>query len=384
MARQVLIEELEGGIEENDEALVDDESADDFDEGIEVHKPGSSDEGAHAIFYEQDNIAVIYMAKLREIKLLSKEEEWKLGKELQMARDKHKEVKEKISQIRDQLSIFSQGPLKEYGNEKQTLEQHLEALLSQEIQTESCFISARNVLVDRNLRLVIHYVSHYLNRGVSFLDLIQEGNIGLIRATEKFEWRYGYRFSTYASWWIKQGIRRSISQDSRMIRIPVYIYELLPRIIELQADFFENKHREPTLDELVELSGCTKSRIEYVVSYAHATRSILSLDAPLKDDPDISLRDVTLDTSPMTYDRVLAKELEDLILKALGTLPERHRDILERRHALGPYRDELPKTLEEIAYEYGVSRERIRQIVKEAHDDIKKRFGSILGEYLFP
>jgi len=379
----MVVEDLNDEIEDiGEDGLADALAVDEDTEAHELHK--GRNQNVHALVYEQGRVSTIYMAKVKEISLLSYAEELELGKELEIARNKHKEVKNKISKIKNQLDICPQSSLEEDGDKRQNLRKSLERLLSQEIQAGSCFISARNALVDRNLRLVVHYVSHYLNRGVSFLDLVQEGNIGLIRATEKFEWRYGYRFSTYASWWIKQGIRRSISQDGRTIHIPAYVYELLPRIIELQANFFKNNDCKPTLDELAELSGYTKSRVEHAISCAHATLSILSLDAPLKDQPDMSLGDTICDPNPSAYEVVLAKELEDLISKEMETLPERQRDILGQRHSLGIYRGEAPKTLQGIASDHHLSRERVRQIEREAHDDIKKRFGAILREYWFP
>lgn len=383
MAWHMPVEELSDQIEGNDEVLIDDEFADDVDEDIEVHELESSDQGVHAIFYEQKRIADIYMTKLKEIDLLSKEEELGLGKELQIARDNCQKIKNKIFHIKRELDVCTQNLLEDHCDQKKKLQQRFKALVFQEAEAEFCFISARNALVDRNLRLVVHYVTHYLNRGLSFLDLVQEGNLGLMKAAEKFEWRYGYRFSTYASWWIKQGIRRAIGSDSRTIRIPSYIYELLPRIIELQADFLKVHGREPTLDELAALSGCIKSRVENIISCAHATFSIRSLDVPLKNESDVLLKDNICDPDSDTYESVLARELEEMILKGLKILTDRQRDILERRHALGKYRGEIPATFKQIREEYDLSRQRIQQIEREAYNILKARFGYILREYWF-
>ncbi len=333
--------------------------------------------------HEDVDAARTYFEEIREFDLLSREEELDQGKRIQETRDAYVSIRNEISEIKKTLEDVSKlGSFLNGGTESTlTLTHHLNDLILQEKEAESDFLSVRNKLVSRNLRLVIFYASHYHGRGLSFLDLVQEGNIGLMRAAEKFQWIYGYRFSTYATWWIKQSIRRAIASHSRTISVPSYIFDLIPRMIDYQAIFMAEHGRSPTLKELSVMSGIGERKVEYVLSAVHVT---LSIDSHPKDSFDIALKDVITDShSESPYENVLAKELQKLISEQLKKLDDNESDILERRYGFGKQGDEDPKTLRQIGDTRNRSRERIRQIEKQAIQKIKVNSEKILREYWF-
>lgn len=332
-----------------------------------------------ARWHEDENAARAYLAEMKEIQLLSKEEELKRGKKLQETRDAHRNIKHEICEVRKKLELFEGNDFFLQSGDGRVLTQRLNMLISQEKEAEFRFITARNELVHPNLRLVVHYAGHYLGKGLSFLDLIQEGNMGLMRATNKFEWSYGYKFSTYASWWIKQAIRRALISDGRTVRLPSYIYELLPKMIEHQIAFMEVHDRRPTLDELSMLSGYKKGKIANVLSGVHVT---LSLDANQKDEFDTSLQHMLTDERISLHGDAVAEELRQFVSKTLETLSENERDIIEYRFGLGRQEGEDTQTLQQIAGPKDLSRERIRQIEKQAIQKLKARHGAILKEFL--
>lgn len=329
--------------------------------------------------YEDEDAARTYFNELKEVGLLSKEEELKLGEQIQKTRDAYFKIKNEISEIKKELEALAKHSSCWEAGDGLALTRRLQTLTEEEKEAESFFLSARNELVGRNLRLVVHYASFYLGKGLSLLDLVQEGNMGLMRAAEKYEWRYGYKFSTYASWWIKQTIRRAIASDSRLICLPSYIFELLPKMIEYQTMFIKKHGYNPTIRELSVLSGFRESKVANILSSIHAT---LSIDSHPKGEPDMLLGDVIADDrSQSLYESTLAKEVRVLISKQLKKLSDGERDVLERRHGLGRYRRQGSKTLEEIACPKDRSRERIRQIEKQAMKNLKAECGKILIEY---
>lgn len=331
---------------------------------------------------QKDKDAVrAYFAEVTKIHLLSEEDELERGKQIQKTRDAYAKIKEDISEIKIKLNVFDkQCSLLESG-ERLALTRRMEALALEEKEAESCFSSACNELVRHNLRLVIYYANHYLDKGLSLLDLIQEGNIGLMRAAERYQWSYGYRFSTYASWWIKQTIRRAIISDSRLIRLPSYIFELLPKMIEYQAMFIKEHGYSPTVKELSILTGFRESKVKNILSAVHVT---LSIDSHPEGEPDILLGDIIPDDrSPSSYENAMVKELQKLISKQLKKLSDKECDILEHRHGLGRYRREGPKTLDQIAGPKHKSPEHIRQIESQAMKSLKDKCGNLLREYWF-
>ena len=243
-----------------------------------------------------------------------------------------------------------------------------EMQLAKEIK-ENNSIEAKEQLVNSNLRLVVSIAKKYIGRGLSFLDLIQEGNLGLIKAAEKFDYSKGYKFSTYATWWIQQSITRGIAYKSRIIRLPVHMIETLGKIKKATFDLSIELGRMPTKEETAERVGMSVSKLSQLLKSAQGTISI-ETPANQKDD-STKIADYIVDETDSTPDtKVTQDSLLDDVRKILDQLNPKEKDVLILRYGLND--NGQKKTLDEIGTRYGVSRERIRQIETRAISKLKK------------
>lgn len=240
--------------------------------------------------------------------------------------------------------------------------------LAKKIQEERDEFS-KDLLVNANLRLVVSIAKKYIGRGLSFLDLIQEGNVGLIKAAGRFDYKKGYKFSTYATWWIQQSITRAIADKARIIRLPIHMIDSIGKIRRATIDLTTELGHPPTKQEIAYRLGLPVSKLTSIIKSAQST---VSMDTPASSDEDASkIADFIVDNSTITPDgKVTHDNLLEDIRRILNQLSQKERDVLILRYGLD--NNGLKKTLDEIGSQYGVSRERIRQIENRAISKLKK------------
>ena len=322
----------------DDEILLD---VDDEDE-IEVEKIDLSVPDGVSI---EDPVRM-YLKEIGKVPLLSAEEEIELAKNMEAGAV----AKEKIAILKSREENATEEELAEIKEEIKNLQKDLDA-----------GDEAKKRLAEANLRLVVSIAKRYVGRGMLFLDLIQEGNLGLIKAVEKFDYRKGYKFSTYATWWIRQAITRAIADQARTIRIPVHMVETINKLIRVSRQLLQELGREPSPEEIAAEMNMPVERVREILKISQEP---VSLETPIGEEEDSHLGDFIQDDNvPVPADAAAFTLLKEQLEEVLGTLTEREQKVLTLRFGL---EDGRARTLEEVGKEFIVTRERIRQIEAKA------------------
>ena len=322
----------------DDEILLD---VDDEDE-IEVEKIDLSVPDGVSI---EDPVRM-YLKEIGKVPLLSAEEEIELAKNMEAGAV----AKEKIAILKSREENATEEELAEIKEEIKNLQKDLDA-----------GDEAKKRLAEANLRLVVSIAKRYVGRGMLFLDLIQEGNLGLIKAVEKFDYRKGYKFSTYATWWIRQAITRAIADQARTIRIPVHMGETINKLIRVSRQLLQELGREPSPEEIAAEMNMPVERVREILKISQEP---VSLETPIGEEEDSHLGDFIQDDNvPVPADAAAFTLLKEQLEEVLGTLTEREQKVLTLRFGL---EDGRARTLEEVGKEFNVTRERIRQIEAKA------------------
>ena len=361
---ETLADDLEGDIEDDATPVV---VAEDEDEEEEAPTTGSFvwDEDESAALRQARKDAELtasadsvraYLKQIGKVALLNAEQEVSLAKRIEAGLYSTYRL-EQIKESGEKLSPMNRRDLREIVRDGR---------------------KAKNHLLEANLRLVVSLAKRYTGRGMAFLDLIQEGNLGLIRAVEKFDYVKGYKFSTYATWWIRQAITRAMADQARTIRIPVHMVEVINKLGRIQRELLQDLGREPTPEELAKEMDISVDKVLEIQQYA---REPISLDQTIGDEGDSQLGDFIEDSEAVVaVDAVSFTLLQDQLQDVLHTLSEREAGVVKLRFGLT---DGMPRTLDEIGQVYGVTRERIRQIESKTMSKLRHPSRSqVLRDYL--
>ncbi len=292
----------------------------------------------------------MYLKEIGKVPLLSADEEIDLAKTM-----------ENGCKIREEIDNLRKKAEKATPAERTKLLAHAKELHDENLDILDDGDRAKKRLAEANLRLVVSIAKRYVGRGMQFLDLIQEGNLGLIKAVEKFDYNKGYKFSTYATWWIRQAITRAIADQARTIRIPVHMVETINKLMRVQRQLLQELGREPTPEEVAKEM---KLPVERVAEIQKISQEPVSLETPIGEEEDSHLGDFIMDDKvPVPAEAASATILREELLKVLETLTEREQKVLRLRFGLD---DGRTRTLEEVGKEFNVTRERIRQIEAKA------------------
>lgn len=336
-ANKVDVLRISDGDDEDDDIILDDEDE------VEVEKIDLSVPKGVSV---EDPVRM-YLKEIGKVPLLSADEEIELAQKMEagsVAVEKIPLLKERLAETGDE-------------QEKEEIQAEIKAL-QLDVDRGS---DAKKRLAEANLRLVVSIAKRYVGRGMLFLDLIQEGNLGLIKAVEKFDYRKGYKFSTYATWWIRQAITRAIADQARTIRIPVHMVETINKLIRVSRQLLQELGREPTPEEIAEEM---KMPVERVREILKISQEPVSLETPIGEEEDSHLGDFIKDDNvPVPADAATFTLLKEQLEEVLGTLTEREQKVLTLRFGL---EDGRARTLEEVGKEFNVTRERIRQIEAKA------------------
>jgi len=305
----------------------------------------------------------MYLKEIGKVPLLSAEEEIELAKNMEAGAV----AKEKIAILKSREENATEEELAEIKEEIKNLQKDLDA-----------GDEAKKRLAEANLRLVVSIAKRYVGRGMLFLDLIQEGNLGLIKAVEKFDYRKGYKFSTYATWWIRQAITRAIADQARTIRIPVHMVETINKLIRVSRQLLQELGREPSPEEIAAEMNMPVERVREILKISQEP---VSLETPIGEEEDSHLGDFIQDDNvPVPADAAAFTLLKEQLEEVLGTLTEREQKVLTLRFGL---EDGRARTLEEVGKEFNVTRERIRQIEAKALRNLRHQSRSRkLKDYL--
>lgn len=288
----------------------------------------------------------MYLKEIGKVSLLSAEEEIDLAQKMEVG-----------SIAREKIAILKRREEDATEEEKAELEEEIKSLYKEQDIGDD----AKKRLAEANLRLVVSIAKRYVGRGMLFLDLIQEGNLGLIKAVEKFDYRKGYKFSTYATWWIRQAITRAIADQARTIRIPVHMVETINKLIRVSRQLLQELGREPTPEEIAAEMNMPVERVREILKISQEP---VSLETPIGEEEDSHLGDFIQDDNvPVPADAAAFTLLKEQLEEVLGTLTEREQKVLTLRFGL---EDGRARTLEEVGKEFNVTRERIRQIEAKA------------------